>query len=281
MSPITTTVNASQFGNAIAPQSDRVTLPFSHLWMYWANGNPAAPKDSGAQYFGGWAADADEFAASMGALGKSAMPANFSAVQTWVNREGGEYNVISARAIYAAPIATRLTWSKTDSGGNMSHLAMLCYLATLTKEGGEIKMQPYAPIVLTAKSYSGQNVQNAFKKWISDTAAARAQYAPGVPANLFYMGVGTFGETRKQVMVGKGNSQSPIVPAHLKETEWTEKNLELCFVGDEIARQMLELKAQAAEWLEDKKEAKPAQVAPNASLDEINAALNGADEFGF
>ena len=283
MSPITTNFNASQFGNAIAPENDRVTLPFPHFWMYWFNGNPAADKTSGAKYFGGWAADADEFANAMSMTAKAAMPANFSPVETWTNREGGEYNVVSARALYVAPIATRLTWGKTESGGNMSHLAMLGYMATVEKVGNVATLKPYAPVVLTAKSYSGSNVQAAFKKWVSDTAKARAEHAPGVPANLFYNCVGTFGDTRQQVMVGKGNAQSPIVPAQVKPTNWDEAALASLFVGDEIAAEMLRLKEAAAEWLNDKgKSDKPAgQVAPNASLDEINAALNGADEFGF
>lgn len=280
MSPITTNYTAAQFGNAIAPQDDRITLPFANLWMYWTNGNPAASKENGAQYYGGWAADADEFAASMGALGKTVMPANFSPVQTWTNREGNEYNVITTRAVFVAPIATRLVWSTRDDGKSMSHLAMLCYLATLEKTDGKVSAKPYAPIVLTAKSYSSTHVQNAFKQWAANTAAARAKYAPGVPANLFWYGIGTFGDTRQQVMVGKG-AQSPIVPAQAKTfPEWTEAHIEMYFVGDEVAAEMLELKKQAAEWLADTGKKNNA-VAPNASIDELNAALGNNDDFAF
>jgi len=136
---------------------------------------------------------------------------------------------------------------------------------------------------LTANGYSASRVRDAFKKWQSLTAKVRAEHAPGVPANLFYYAIGTFGDKRIQEMVGK-RSQSPIVPAQVRETDWNEKSLEAHFVGDDVAAIMLSLKDQAQEWLQDvPKQQEAGKVAPDASIDQINSALSGSsiDDFPF
>jgi hypothetical protein len=276
MSPIKTQFNVAQFGNALEGESDRVKLPFGHIWAYWTNGNSAASKEDGAKFFGGWAADADKLMPDVSSINQTEPPTGFKGPQTWVNREGNEYNVYATRAVYAAPIATRYYFD--EKGG---HIAVLSYLGTFEKRGEKNILIPYGPGVLTANGYAASRVRDAFKKWQANTAKVRAEFAPGVPANLFYYCIGTFGDKRNQEMVGK-RSQSPIIPAQVRETDWNENTLELHFVGDTVAAIMLDLKAQAAEWLADipKQADKANGIRPNASIDEINAALGGTDEFG-
>ena len=277
MSPISTTYTVSQFGNALEGESDRVKLPFDHVWFWWSNGSPESDPDKGARYFGGWASDAEKFIPAMSALNQDEPPIGAKGPQTWRNREGNEFEVFAARAVYAAPIATRYYFD--EKGG---HIAILAYLATRVKKGDKSELVPYGPAVLTANGYAASKVRDAFKKWQSNTAKARAAFAPGVPANLFYYCIGTFGDKREQEMVGKPGRQSPIVPARVQEIAWDEAALNAYFVGDTVAAIMLSLKTLAEEWLKDiPTSKKPAQVSPNASEAELNAALSNADDFPF
>jgi hypothetical protein len=275
--------NLSQrdMGNPLTAPGDRVELPFAHLRLYWHNGYPQAEK-TGAKYFGGWFCGADDFVNDLALLGKSDAPYGFTGPETWTSRDSKDYSTYSARAVYAAPIVTRLNWIKRLDGGQASHLGILVYLATVENK----VLVPYGPAVLYAKSYSAKYVQDAFKQWVSDTAQIRADVAPGVPVSMFYVPVGTFGDKRTQESVGKLQT-SPIVPCQYgKQGQWNEKTLEGHFVGDEIGAAMLELKAQAEEWLRDKpanndEMAGVRQPSAMEEVDRINAELSGSDEFQY
>src|SRR3972149_555837 len=95
---------------------DRITLPFEAPFLYWHNGQAQAAKDaSGALFFGGWWANAEEIEALSGPL-----PEKF-VKETWTNREGGTYDVFAARSILAAVIASRFRWTtKKDGPGDGS-----------------------------------------------------------------------------------------------------------------------------------------------------------------
>lgn len=272
-------------GNPLTAPGDRIELPFEHLRLYWHNGYPQAQKQ-GAQYYGGWFAGADDFIGDMAALGAMSAPYGFSGPEQWTSRNGSEYSAYSARAVYAAPIATRLNWLKRDDGGSTSHLGMLVYLATVEEKGKNKVLVPYAPAVLYAKAYNAKFIQDAFKQWVNDTVQLRTETAPGVPVSMFYIPVGTFGEKRIQEEVGKSKT-SPVVPCKYgKEGEWDDKTLELHFVGDDIGGEMLSLKQQAEEWLKDKPAnnddmAGQRQIQDTNDLDAINSELAETDEFPY
>jgi hypothetical protein len=140
----------------------------------------------------------------------------------------------------AAPIATRHRWNE-----NRSHTQILAYMAT--KNGKEYS--PWGPVVLSAKGYQARNIRQAFADWERATTPTRRDHAPGIPAWCFFAVIGTFGEERKTVMVGKGQ-QSPITPIGAWIPEIMSKtHLEKTFVGKDVAERMVELKKQASEWL--------------------------------
>ena len=279
--PIQSNYTNKDMGNPLTAPGDRVELPFEHLRLYWHNGYPQAQKE-GAQYFGGWFAGADDFIDDMAALNKSAAPYGFSGPDQWTSRDGNEYSTYSARAVYAAPIATRLNWLKRDDGGSTSHLGMLVYIATVEKQNDKNVLVPYAPGVLYAKSYAAKFIQDAFKQWVSDTVQLRAEAAPGVPVAMFYIPVGTFGKSRIVEDVGKSKT-SPVVPcAYGKEGQWDTGTLEIHFVGDDIGAKIVELRRQAEEWLQDKPANNDDMAGPRFdNIDIINSEIAETDGFPF
>lgn len=268
-------------GNPLTAPGDRVQLPFEHLRLYWHNGYPQAAKD-GVQHYGGWFAGADDFIGDMAALGASGAPYGFVGPEQWMSRDNQEYSTYSARAVYAAPIATRLNWLKRDDGGSTSHLGMLVYLASVEEQNKTKVLVPYAPCVLYAKSYAAKFIQDAFKQWVSDTVQLRAEVAPGVPVSMFYVPVGTFGEKRIVENVGKAKT-SPVVPCQYgKAGQWDAGTLEMHFVGDDIGHEIVELKRLAEEWLQDKPANNDDMAGPRQDdLDAMNSEIAETDEFPF
>lgn len=237
---ITSNIDKGQLGNPLATQGDRIDLPFAYLRLFWHNGNAQA-EPRGAKHYGGWFSGADDFQMDMAACGIE--QGYFKGPETWVSREGKQYQAYSSRVVYAAPIATRLLWP----AGKPSQLSILVYLAGFNPDTRSLF--PLCPATLNAKSYAGKYVSDAFKKFVSDTAEVRLQVAKDIPVGMFYVPIGTHGD-RQQIMVGKGK-QSPIVPCDYAG-DFDAELLEKHFVGDEIGVKMIELKALAAEWLADK-----------------------------
>lgn len=280
---ITTQYKASDFGNALQGDNDRVNLPFGYIRLPWHNGNPQAEK-VGAKYFGGWFSSDDnpDFVTDLGNVNQETAPQGFTGPEIWVARDGKEYTAYSARRVFAAPIATRVKWmTNRETGKKSSATSVLVYLADWNIE--KKVLFPYAPAVLSAKGYAGNFIVDAFKKWQADTARIRFEIAKGVPASLFYVPVGTFGKERITKMVGAGNAQSPIVPVQVGAPPqgWDAKEVEAHFVGDTVAALMLTLREQAAEWLTDKNNDEQQQVAPDASGEQINSRLTSASEEDF
>ncbi len=279
---ITSQFKTNDFGNALAGENDRVMLPFGTLRLPWHNGNPQAEK-SGAKYFGGWFSSDDnpDFLSDLAIVNQDAAPQGFTGPEIWTARDGKEYTAYSARRVFAAPIATRVKWmTNKETGKKNSSTSLLVYLADWDVE--KKCLIPYAPAVLSAKGFAGNFILDAFKKWQADTARIRLEIARGVPSNLFYVPVGTFGKERITKMVGSGNSQSPVVPVQVGNPPqgWDNAEVEKHFVGDDIAAIMKSLKEQAAEWLSDKstEDVAPAQVAPSAREPrDSNRELAGPD----
>ena len=230
---------------------DFVELPFyaPYLWVLNGKANLKNPQDKiNVPYFGGFAVSKDDFELAVTEYGN---PGNFT-FYTMVNQEGKEYESYAVRALPIAPIVTRERW--VEGRGHVQILAV----AAMRADDGHFAY--WAPVVLTAKSYTAKFLRDSLKEWERFTAKARREFAPGYPANLFYSPVGTFGSERKQQMVGKG-SQSPITPIGLykgKDGQCTQEMLQANFVGMDVVHLMKSLKEQAREWVDDWK--KPAKT---------------------
>jgi len=257
--PITSAFKQNELGNPLQGVSDYVKLPFPTLRLRWHNGYPQASKDSGTQHFGGWFNGGDEYAEDL-----ANFPASLHYMKgpdTWVSKDGKEYEVYHNRAIFAAPVATRVRWITKENGYKSSVTEILAVVADRKDKGS---LFPYGAAVLSCSGMGGLALVDAFREWVKKTTKARVEFAPGVPSNMFYVVIGTFGKQRITRMVGK-TSQSPIVPAQVNyadKTEIDEGFLASYFVGDEVGAKMIELKTAAAEWLADVKEKGKAEAAP-------------------
>src|SRR3990167_4495123 len=159
MSPIASAFRQNEFGNPLQGASDYVKLPFPALRLRWHNGYPQAPKEGGTQHFGGWFNGADEYAEDM-----ANFPAPLSYLkgpETWISKDGKEYEVFHNRALFAAPIATRTRWMKTDSGGNRSVTEILALLAN---REGKKALTAWGAGVLSCSGMGGLALIDAFRE---------------------------------------------------------------------------------------------------------------------
>jgi hypothetical protein len=235
--------------------TDRIELPFPAPYLYVINGQVSYKAQNNAQYFGGWATDAvklDEITQS----NPVNVPAGYQRV-TMAGKEGNEYDAYITRSVLVAPIAKREAWYLDKQRqphyvpGARHAVQILAYLAERIKGSNtNLVTHPWGPVVLTPKGYQASFVLNAiYKDWEKGTAEIRNRIAPGVSPYLFYIAIGTFGQERKQVMVGK-QSQSPVTPmsCYLGD-KLSDAMVEGLFVGEEVAEVMVDLKNKAAEWL--------------------------------
>lgn len=244
-----------------------VQLPFVAPLLWWKNGETALTKTAeitDARRFGGWGVSEEEIVnAGM------ELPNNWNMFEL-SGSKGNDYNAYLARFVYVAPIDRRFAWfQKPETGSWVSKLNILAYMGEMTAEK---KMIPWGPVVLSAKGYSGQHIDNAFKKFMTETAKLR----DGDPSNYFYHPIGTFAkEPIFEKVTGKGGSSSPITPCQLfvPNGGYTVEDMDRYFVGDEIAAVMVDLRDQAREWLSDwnrkKEQTEADEVAPLPNDDEF------------
>jgi hypothetical protein len=248
---ITSQFKANDFGNTLQGADDRVKLPFGTLNLSWHNGFAQTDAANGAKRYGGWYSSDDKlnFVDDLASINQSVAPTGFVGPEKWTNDKSQQYTAYSCRRIFAAPVATRVRW-ETKEGKSSSTTSVLVYLGNWDSEKKVI--QAYAPAVLTAKGWAGNFIVDAFKKWQNETADIRADIAPGIPANMFYVPIGTFGKERVTKEVGSGK-KSPIVVCQIGTPGdgWTAAEMERYFVGDDVGAVMKSLKDQAAEWLAD------------------------------
>lgn len=229
--------------------ADKVSLPFKAPSFWWKNGEAGRPTDrSGAEHFGGWAANSDDFTANV--VGD--IPAKFVA-ETWINNKGEKYDVFATRHLSVAIFASRNRWltpeeTQTAKGyGNTQWLAFVGLYNNTDKT-----YAPWGPVVLTATSTKAMLIKNAIVRFDKLTASLRATYAGNAPIGFFYATLGTFGE-RYTTSVGKGANTSQVTPCQLRAPEQMteEAQLEALYVGDEVAKGINDLALLAKEWLEE------------------------------
>jgi hypothetical protein len=262
MSRLQNASNAEALQGSMKNNNGGIKLPFPAPILWWKNGNPEladTEEITDARRFGGWGIskeDVDE------QLPNTVLPANWKYFEALRNNEGKTYSAFLARSAWVAPIDRRYTWV-TFEGKSSSKVNYLCYLAVRGKDKNEL--MPWGAVVLTASSYSGKALDDAMAKFKSETATLRGDD----PVNLFYIPLGTFGNTPKiEKRTGKGGKSSPIFPCQLwtPDSGFASTTLDEWFVGDEIAAEMGLLRIQAKDWLTEwndkKQEAKPEVQAP-------------------
>lgn len=273
-----------------------VRLPFPNMFFYWRNGNPAM-KDIAAQpghatdYFGGWAINAEDYETVCDEFGVNAGLTRISTV----NREGNSFDIYTSRNLSVALIKTRERWiTNEDNKTQRSQFQALCYMAqydTVKK-----LYVPFGPAVLSAKGWAAKRIKQAFKKWDSETAAARKEftsskiYKSGIPAWYFYAAIGTIGKEIKTESVGN-KQKSNITPCDVylpinKETgeriPITKEFLHTCYVGSSTFAIMHDLASQSKEWLDAWAEPTKEQDARNLEPEpEPIGADSPLDDFPF
>lgn len=228
---------------------------------FWViNGDARLKQVGGAQYFGGFAVSKEDWQMACDEWGFEPFALN-GFVETDLNTaDGKSIEVFSGRSLLVAPVASRVTWFTQDGTrtneyikGSRQHVQVIAYLAMkvdeLVGETTQTRYEPLGPIMLTAKGFQAKNLLDSFAAWDRASKQVRGKIAPGVPAWCFYLALGTFGEKRNQVLVGKG-SQSPITPinAYIPK-EITGQMMEKLFVGQDVANAMVTYLDGAEEWL--------------------------------
>lgn len=241
---------ADRLGQGMA-MGGGIELPFHAPVLWVVNGDAKMRQSNNALYFGGWVGKMTDVQAAQRSWGIDFLPAGWTESEIIPN-QGQAFMAYLTRSLLVAPIGLRIGWIgpgqaryEQYTAGARQHVQALVFVGSREKGG----MIGWGPAVLSAKGYQAANLTKAFKDWERHTAAMRKTVAPNVPAWCFYLAVGTFGEDRSAIQVGK-SSQSPITPigAYLPETI-DEATLESLFVGEEIAEEMATYLADAGEWL--------------------------------
>jgi len=233
------TIKLPEDAKSVNPNAitDGIQLPFIHGFFYWVNGKREMSELANASYYGGWFGNDDIHEAAVNEFGAGPKV-------ELVTRMGnqGEYAAYCTRSLTLVPVRTRKRW--TDG---KSHSQTLCLVGIKEKN----LWKQWGPIVITAKGYSTDRLEKAFKMWDAETKEARAKVAPGVPSWFFWSAIGTFGEHQDE-MVGKFK-QSPITPITAFVPQITPELMEILYVGDETARYISDLSSASEEWATDKK----------------------------
>lgn len=255
----------NQIGNW-QDESGETKLPFDAPVIWVLNGAAQYKpfqQQAPAMYFGGWATDS----VTLDTMDK--IP-NGMVKHEFTPKGGETITVYSARQIAVATFGKRL--SSVDKNGvrypgyQKGASPRLQVLAILAEIDANKKRIPLYPVVLSAKGYQASNILNAINDWSAKTAKARRDFADKLPANLFWMHIGTFGNEPNYKQVGQGNAKSPITPVmcHLPETI-DEKLIDARFVGEQVAQEMDALREQATAWLDAWKSAKQEQPQTEAA----------------
>ena len=249
MTPIT---SAIQFDNydPTKPIGSEIKPPFPYIEFNWHNGFAAAEKSGGAKHFGGWQISDANAASAIGLFGK--VYGYFGASTMWAKGKGdGEYPAASSRKIVAVAIATRVKWYEgNEEKRGSSKTQILAYLAEIDKDH---KITPYGAALINGGSYhSGKAMQEAFQAWSTYVNQNRSAAALGaIPAWAFWGCFGTFGDKRVTREVGK-TEKNIIVPCQVNYPA-EPMALQNLYIGDDVAREVMDLRAKAKEWIDDGK----------------------------
>lgn len=235
---------------------DKIALPFKAPSFWWKNGvaNAVATAGSGAEHFGGWACNADDFVANIPPQDEYPIPAKF-VLETWTNAAGDKkFDVYATRYLSLAVFASRSRWMTPQETGSDKGYGNTQWLAFCSIYDSAKKVfVPWSPVLITATSTKALYIKDALSQFDKLTAGVRAKFAGGAPIGFFYATIGTFGAERKTVLAGKGNNKSPVTRCELRAGEeiTTEPQLEAIYVGDELAKLIADNVALAKDWLDE------------------------------
>lgn len=247
MSQLQSDLNFENFDGSRA-ESSEIKPPFAYLEMNWHNGFAAA--GGGAMKFGGWQISEENAQRAVSLFGK--LPGYFGEKEMWAKGKGdGEYPARSSRYITATPFATRVKWYDGRNGERgSSKTQSLVYLCEIDKEHN---ITPYGPALISGGSYhAGVAVSTAFTSWVTHVNANREEAELGnVPAWAFFGYFGTFGDKRITKEVG-AKEKNFIVPCQINAPK-DAKSIRSLYVGDAVAADIMALRKQSIEWLNDAK----------------------------
>lgn len=248
-----------EFQNALKDSmrgENGVKLPFSAPTMWWFNGKPAlknVKEIATAQRFGGWGISKEEID---GFSDLPELPSNWQLRDDLTNGKGETYSAFLCRTAFVAPIARRWGWFDFD-GKSRSAVNILCYLAVMQQDKS---LLPWGPVVLSAKSYTGNDLDACFKNFASKTTSLRGTALP----NFFYHPIGTWGAEPKFIERKGKNASSSVTPPQLYEPTngYNVEALTKWFVSTDVMSGMNDYLASAKEWLADWKNKNAKQAAP-------------------
>ncbi|MBK8467708.1 MAG: hypothetical protein IPL32_17985 [Chloracidobacterium sp.] len=242
-------------------ESGKIELPFHAPAFYIINGDAKLAALKNFQYYGGWACGTDKVKAAAESWENCPFPIPGYGTDNLPQTNGSEMEVVSSRKLIIAPIGMREYSSLFDqSTGNTRRVPPFTkgarpgiQVLSVLAYKNENAIHPWAPVLLTAKGYQTNHVKNAIMNWRKAIKPHVQKLVPGANdsiLNLFWMHIGTFGDVRKQEIVGAGANQKTITPitAFIPD-DITEQQVEKQYVGEPMAEFMADLSAQAQEWL--------------------------------
>lgn len=256
--------------NAMKDESG-VKLPFAAPTLWWMNGK--APLKNTKEVnnptrFGGWGISKDE----MDEIGADwpEIPPHWE-LHNLTNDQGGDYSAYLTRQAWVAPIARRYRWYE-----NKSQLNILCYLAVMTAER---VLLPHGPVVLSAKSLTGSDLDKCFK----DFAAKTVQLRGKTPPAFFWHPIGTWAPepvfVERKSKSGRGSSSVTPPQLYTPKDGFTIETLKKWFVENEVAQEMAKLCDLAVDWTLDWKQQRKSDARPEmaAEVAEDPFAPEGGD----
>lgn len=228
------------------------SLPFPCPVFYVINGQAAYQNNPvKSLFYGGWAVDSAKY---QGVLAQTQRKPHTLLQPASVSSRGGKnIDIFTSRLLLVSPAATRTAWLSKDNktrypdyqDGTRRHVQLLCVLA----DKGPSGYIQWGPAVLSAKGFQAKKLLGFLDDWSKHTVEARTKFAAGVPAFMFYMGVGTSSAQREVEMVGSGSQTSPITPMSVYKPTITAEVLEKLYGGDALLQEIKRLQAAAASWV--------------------------------
>jgi hypothetical protein len=228
-------------------------LPFDAPTLWWMNGKTALKnvrEVTNATRFGGWGISRDELD---GLYNWPETPTHWQLNDDLANGQGRTYAAYLTRNVWVAPIARRSGWFVDREGRGKSSVNILGYMATWTPEK---VLLPHGPIVLSAKSYTGLDLDKCFKDFAAKSAQFRGKALPA----CFYHPIGTW--EQEPVFVERkskgGGASSSVTPPQLYQPKdgYTLETLKKWYVGPEVVQEMVKLYELAQDWVNDWKQRK-------------------------
>jgi hypothetical protein len=242
-----------QVGSSLKFGTD--SLPEPMPVFYVVNGKQEyAESKSTPLFYGGWAVDSQKYATMLQQTQR--LPYGLISPAHIIDRQGKSIEILIGRAIIVAPVTSRVSWLSKDNRtrtpdfqeGSRRHVQLMVVVAD--RAGKDAPNTIWGSAILSAKGFQAKNLLGLVDDWSRHTVDVRTKFAPGIPAYMFYMAVGTFGTKREVEMVGQGQNQSPITPITVFKPEMTEAKLNGLFGGQPLLDEIARLQSISGAWVQ-------------------------------